>query len=54
MKRAFIKTWNSFLKSALNTISEQILKDIKSHRSANGKNLESPAFKRIEKLENSE
>ena len=35
IKRAFIKTRNPFLKSALNAVSEKIKKQIKSHRTTN-------------------
>ena len=38
IKRAFIKTRNPFLKSALNAVSEQKFKKIKSHRTADIQN----------------
>ena len=55
IKRAFIKSRNPFIKSALNAISKKIKKTNKepSKRRHSKYNSESSAYKRPEKLQNS-
>ena len=54
IKRIFTTTRNPFLKYALNAISKQIKKDMKSHRSTDIKKSQSFLFQTPKKLENSE
>lgn len=54
IKRIFTTTRNPFLKYALNAISKQIKKDMKSHRSTDIKKNQSFLFQTPKKLENSE